>query len=88
MLALRKLELLLQAAILPKIAADNVLLYSCRLLLNKLGDYIAEHRGYSVETLVCGADEVQRIIIQENLLDNEDGDSLAELRARLHASKA
>lgn len=54
---------LLQAANLPKIAADNVLQHSWRLLLNKLGDHIAEPRGYCVETLVCGADVVEPMII-------------------------
>ena len=60
----------------------------CRLLLDELRDHIAEHRAHSVETLVGSTYVVQSMIVEEDLLDNEDSDSLAELRSRLHDPKA
>lgn len=60
----------------------------CGLLLNKLGNHVAKHGSDGVETLVCGTDVVQPMIIKENLLDNEYSNGFAELRSRLHNSKA
>jgi len=58
------------------------------LLLHKLVHHVAEHRTHCVEPLIRLANIRQPDIIQENLLDNEDGDRLAELRTRLHDPKA
>jgi hypothetical protein len=64
---------------LPKKAANNVLQQPSRLLLHELRDHVAEHRANSVETLISSADVVESMIIEEDLLDNEDGNRLAEL---------
>lgn len=58
------------------------------LRLNKLGDHIAQNGADCVEPLVCGADIVEAIVIQQYLLNNEDGNGLAELRSSLHYAKA
>ena len=78
----------LQEDVLPKKAAYNVFQQPCRLLLNELRNHIAEYRANSVETLICSANVIQSMIIQEDLLDDKDGNGLAELRACLHNSKA
>jgi len=61
---------------------------SCRLLLHKLRDHIAEHRTNGVKSLICRTNVIQAMVIKKDFLDNEDGNGLAELRARLHDSKA
>lgn len=50
-------------------------------------NHIAKNCADSVEALVGGANVIKAIVVQENLLDNEDGNRLAELRARLHDAK-
>ena len=52
---------------------------SCSLLLNELRNHVAEDCTNSIESLICGANIVQPMIIKEDLLHNEDCDSLAEL---------
>ena len=52
---------------------------SCRLLLHKLRNHIAQYSSNGVEPLVCRADIVQSVVIKEDLLHDEDGHSLAEL---------
>ena len=74
-------------AALPKKAAYNVFQQPRRLLFNELRNHIAEHCTNCVETLVCSANVIQSMIIQEDLLNDEDSDSLAKFRARLHNSK-
>ena len=61
---------------------------SCCLLLHQLRNHIAQDRSHSIESLICGADVVQSMIIEENLLDDEDGHCFAELRTGFHYSKA
>lgn len=68
----------------PQEAAHNVLEQSCGLLLNELGYHVAEDSSNSVKSLVGGTDVVETVVIQQNLLDDEDGNSLAELRTGLH----
>lgn len=58
------------------------------MLLNKLIDHVAQHSSDSVEALVCCTDVIQAVVVKEDLLDDEDGDSLAELRAGLHDAQA
>ena len=60
---------------------------SCGLLLNELSYHVTENGSYGVESLVSGANVVETMVIKKNLLDNEDGHSLAELRASLHDSE-
>jgi hypothetical protein len=60
----------------------------CSLLLHELGDHVAEDSADSIEALVGGANVVQSVVIEQDLLDDENCDSLAELRARLHNPQA
>lgn len=56
-------------------------------MLDELADHIAQYCTDRIESLVCGADVVQSIIVQQYFLHNEYGDRLAKLRAGLHDSK-
>lgn len=58
------------------------------LLIHQLSDHVREHGTHSIEALVRLADVLQSHIIQQDLLHDEDRDSLAQLRARLHNTKA
>jgi hypothetical protein len=60
----------------------------CRLLFDQLGNHGAEDGSHRVETLVGGADVVQAVIVQQDLLDDKDGNRLAEFRACLHDAQA
>lgn len=69
---------------IPQEAPDNMLQQPGRLLLDQLAHHVAKDGADSVESLIGGADVVQAIVVKQDLLHNEDGDSLTELRARLH----
>lgn len=58
------------------------------LRLHELSDHIAQHGPDCIKPLIRGADVVESVIIQQNLLHDEYGDSLAKLRASLHNAKA
>jgi hypothetical protein len=58
------------------------------LLFHELVDHVAKDGTDSVEAFVGLANVRQANVIKQNLLDNEDCDSLAELRASLHDTKA
>lgn len=58
------------------------------LRLDELRHHVAEDGANSVEALVSSANVVEAIVIKQNLLHNEDGDSLAKFRASLHDSQA
>lgn len=58
------------------------------LRLDKLSNHVAQNRTDGVEALIGGADVVETIVIKQNLLHNEDGNSLAKLGASLHDSQA
>jgi hypothetical protein len=55
-----------------------------RLLLHQLGDHVAQNRAYGIEPLVGVADVGKTHVVEQDLLYDEDGDGLAELRAGLH----
>lgn len=69
---------------LPQEAAHHVLEQSYRLSLNKANYHVAENGANCVEALVSGTDVAQPGIIQQDLLNNEDGHRLGELAAGLH----
>jgi len=73
---------------LPEKASNNMLQEPSRLLLHKLSDHVAEDGPNRIEPLIGGANVVESIVIQQDLLYNEDGDSLAELRTGLHDAEA
>lgn len=50
---------------------------SC-LLLNQLTHHVAKNGADCIESLICGADVVQTIVIEQYLLDDEYGHSLTE----------
>ena len=72
----------------PKEAADDVFEKSCRLLLHKLRNHVAEDSSDSIETLVCSTNVVQPVVIKKDLLHDEDRNSLAKLGAGLHDAEA
>ena len=55
----------------PKKASDDVLEEPCSLGLDKLSDHVAQHSAYSIEALVGGADIIEAVIVQQNLLNNK-----------------
>lgn len=69
---------------IPKEAAHNVLEQSDRLLLDQLGDHIAEDSTHSIESLICRTNIRQADVIKKNLLHNENGNGLAKFRSSLH----
>ena len=54
------------------------------LLIHQLRHHIRQNRAHRIEALVCLADVLQPHIVEQDLLHNEDGHRLAELRAGLH----
>ena len=59
-----------------------------RLLIDQLGNHIGEDGAHGVETLVGLTNVLQAHVIQENLLDDEDGDGLAKLGSGFHDTEA
>lgn len=58
------------------------------LRFDQLRYHVAEDRAHSVETFVCVADISQACFIKQNLLDDENGDSLGEFRTCFHDPEA
>lgn len=58
------------------------------LLLYKLANHVAEDGTNCVEALVSLTDVRKTNVVEENLLYDEDGYSLAELRACFHDAQA
>lgn len=73
---------------IPKEAPDYMLKQPCSLLLHQLANHVAEDSADSVEALVRGTDVVQAIVIEQNLLNDEDGNSLGQLGAGFHNPQA
>ena len=69
-------------------AAHHVLQEPRGLLLDQLSNHIAQNCTDGVEPLVGSANVVQAVVVQQDLLHDEDGDRLAELRAGLHDAQA
>lgn len=57
---------------------------SHRLLVHELRNHITQHRANGIESLVRLADVLQPHVIEQDLLYDEDGDCLAQLRPGLH----
>lgn len=58
------------------------------LLLHKLVDHVAEHCAHCIEALVCLTDVCKTNVVEQDLLHNEDSNSLTKLRTCLHNTKA
>lgn len=71
----------------PKEASHDVLEKSDRLLLHQLSDHIAEDSAHRIEPLVCRANVCQANVVKKDLLNDEDGNSLAQLGPGLHNAK-
>lgn len=56
--------------------------------LDELLDHVREDRPDGVEPLVRLADVAESYLVEEDLLDDEDGDRFRQLRTRLHDPKA
>ncbi len=54
------------------------------LLIHQLRHHITQHRPHSIEPLVRLADILQTHIIEEDFLDDEDGNGLAKFGPGLH----
>jgi hypothetical protein len=63
----------------PEEASYDVLEEASSLRLNKLSNHIAQDGAYGVEALIGCADVVEAIVVQQNLLDDKYGHSLAKL---------
>lgn len=72
----------------PEEASHNVLQQSRSLLLHQLAHHVGKDGAHCVEPLVSSADIVQAVVIQQDLLDNEYCNCLAELGACLHDAQA
>jgi hypothetical protein len=59
-----------------------------RLLVNQLSNHITEYSTDGVEALVSLADVLQAHVIEQDLLNDEDSNGLAELRSSLHDTEA
>lgn len=59
-----------------------------RLTLHQLIHHVAQHRPNGIEPLVRLADVGQSQVVQQDLLNDEDGDGFGEFRASLHDSEA
>lgn len=59
-----------------------------RLLFNKLVDHVGKNSSNSVESLVSLTDVLQAEVIEQDLLDDEDSDRLAEFATCFHDAQA
>jgi hypothetical protein len=55
-----------------------------RLSLYKLIDHVAQHGADRIEPFVCMANIRQSCLVEQDLLDDKDGDGFGELRASFH----
>ena len=59
-----------------------------RLLVNELSDHVTKNGANSVESLIGLADVLQSHVIEQDLLNDEDSNGLAEFRSSLHDTEA
>ena len=67
-----------------QIAPHDVLQQPDRLALYQRLNHVGKDGSNRIESLVCLADVLQAEVVEEDLLDDEDGDGLAKLGAGLH----
>lgn len=53
-----------------------------------MSNHVAQDGSHGVKSLVRGTDVVESIVIEQDLLHDENGHSLAKLRASLHDAEA
>jgi hypothetical protein len=71
-----------------QVAPDDVFEQAHREALDELEDHVLKHGGDGIETLVGMAYVGEAGLVEEDLLDDEDGDGLGELGACLHDAQA
>ena len=67
-----------------EVTADHVLQQPLTRFLAQLDDHLAQDHGHMGEPVVGLADVIQPSLVQQDLLQDEGGHSLAQLRAALH----
>lgn len=72
----------------PQVTPDDMFEQPHRLTLHNLTDHVTQHRPHRIKPLVGLADVRQSHIIQQDLLNDEDGYGLTEFRASLHDPEA
>jgi hypothetical protein len=71
----------------PQITPDDVLQQPDRLRIHERVDHVAEHSPNSVESLVSLADISETQVVEQDLLNDEDGHRLGKFRAGFHDSQ-
>lgn len=54
------------------------------LLFDQLSDHVAQNSSHSIESLICGTNIVESMVVKQDLLNNEDGHGFAQLRTSFH----
>ena len=72
----------------PKEAANDMLEKSNGLLLHQLIDHVAEHCAHCIEALISLTDVGKTDVVEQDLLHNENSNSLTKLRTCLHNTEA
>ena len=72
----------------PEVTADHVLQQSLARLLAQLDDHLAQDHRHVGEPVVGLTDVVEPSLVKQDLLEDEGGHSLAQLRPALHDPKA
>jgi hypothetical protein len=58
------------------------------LLFHQLGNHVTKNGAHSIKPLISLTDVGESSVIQQNLLHDEDGHGLAQLRSSLHDAQA
>jgi hypothetical protein len=77
----------MESAPVPQETANNMLQQSNSLGLNEANDHIAQDCSDSIKPLICGTNVAQPRVIQQDLLDNEDGNCLRQFTSGFHDSQ-
>jgi hypothetical protein len=73
---------------IPEEASHDMLKEAHSLLLNELVNHVAQNCSNSVKSLVSLTDVLQTEVVEQDLLNDKDGDCLAELATRFHDAQA
>jgi len=69
---------------IPQKTPNNMLQQPHRLLIHQLRHHVTKHSPHGIEPLIRLANILQTHVVEQNLLDDEDSNRLAEFRAGLH----
>lgn len=72
----------------PQVTPDYVLQQPYRLTFDNLRDHVAQHGSHCIEPFVGLADVSQPHVVQQDLLDDKDGDCFGKFGTGFHDSKA